>query len=35
MNDLLFRAVIGLAAGGLFVAALVILDDWQSRRRSR
>ncbi len=35
MNDLLFKVVIGVAAGFLFLALLARLDDWQSRRRSR
>lgn len=35
MNDTLFHYVIGLVAGLAFVLLLVIVDDWQSRRRSR
>jgi len=35
MNDLVFKVVIGVAAGFLFLAALVVLDGWQSRRRDR
>ena len=35
MTDLLFKVVIGVVAGVLFLAALARLDDWQSRRRSR
>lgn len=35
MTDLLFRCVLGLVAGGAFVVLIVIVDDWQSRRRSR
>lgn len=35
MTDLLFRCVLGLGFGLLFIAGLAWLDDWQSRRRSR